>query len=212
MLSFAGSSLTAAAPLRKAPTEEQIPIQWLHLDIRDAKGVGDQTSIYAHPTRYDETYKPGIDVAKQSFTASRALLYSSHAYGEMAFAGVSDSLLMRGVTLTIYSPVAQELTISMRANNWLDRLDHVWLVDYETGVRTDLLTGDYSFDAAAGTTTARLAVEGEFPSPQISMGNELVPADETLTTKAGKFLWQNKMFIRVNGRIYDANGKLITAK
>ena len=212
VLSFAGSSLTAAAPLRKAPTEEQIPIQWLHLDIRDAKGVGDQTSIYAHPTRYDETYKPGIDVAKQSFTASRALLYSSHAYGEMAFAGVSDSLLMRGVPLTIYSPVAQELTISMRANNWLDRLDHVWLVDYETGVRTDLLTGDYTFDAAAGTTTARLAVEGEFPSPQISMGNELVPADETLMTKAGKFLWQNKMFIRVNGRIYDANGKLITAK
>jgi len=212
VLSFAGSSLAAAAPLRKAPTEEQIPIQWLHLDIRDAKGVGDQTSIYAHPTRYDETYKTGIDVAKQSFTASRALLYSSHAYGEMAFAGVSDSLLMRGVTLTIYSPVAQELTISMRANNWLGRLDHVWLVDYETGVRTDLLTGDYTFDAAAGTTTARLAVEGEFPSPQISMENELVPADETLTTKAGKFLWQNKMFIRVNGRIYDANGKLITAK
>ncbi len=206
-ISFAGSSIVASVPFRRvAAQEETVRLQWIHLDIQDTTGVGDHTSILAHPMRYDETYKPGIDVAKQSFTASRALLYSSHAYGEMAFAGVSDSLLMRGVPLTIYSPVAQELTISMRANNWLDRLDHVWLVDYETGVRTDLLIGDYTFDAAAGTTTARLVLEGQFKTPQIITGNEDVQ-DES--TKPVKYIYQDKMYIKIDGVLYDATGKLV---
>ena len=209
-ISFAGSSIVASVPFRRvAAQEETVRLQWIHLDIQDTTGVGDHTSILAHPMRYEEAYKPGIDVAKQSFTASRALLYSSHAYGEMAFAGVSDSLLMRGVPLTIYSPVAQELTISMRANNWLDRLDHVWLVDYETGVRTDLLIGDYTFDAAAGTTAGRLVLEGQFKTPQIITGNEDVQ-DES--TKPIKYIYQDKMYIQIGDKVYDATGKLVNKK
>ena len=84
-LSFEASSLAflsqvAPAPRRaKIATEEPTRIQWIHVDLKDANGVGDQTSIYAHPTRYDDTYKTGIDVSKQSLTASRAVVYSSHA-------------------------------------------------------------------------------------------------------------------------------------
>ena len=209
-ISFEGSSIVAAVPQRRTAVEEEpVRLQWIHLDIQDTNGVGDHTSILAHPMRYEEAYKPGIDVAKQSFTASRALLYSSHAYGEMAFAGVSDSLLMRGVTLTIYSPVAQELTISMRANNWLDRLDHVWLVDYETGVRTDLLIGDYTFDAAAGTTAGRIVLEGQFKTPQIITGNEDVQ-DES--TKPVKYIYEDKMYIQIGDKVYDATGKLVNKK
>ena len=209
-ISFEGSSIVAAVPQRRTAVEEEpVRLQWIHLDIQDTTGVGDHTSILAHPMRYEEAYKPGIDVAKQSFTASRALLYSSHAYGEMAFAGVSDSLLMRGVPLTIYSPVAQELTISMRANNWLDRLDHVWLVDYETGVRTDLLIGDYTFDAAVGTTAGRIVLEGQFKTPQIITGNEDVQ-DES--TKPVKYIYEDKMYIQIGDKVYDATGKLVNKK
>ena len=174
-----------------------------------SNGVGDHTSILAHPTRYEEAYKPGIDVAKQSFTASRALLYSSHAYGEMAFAGVADSLLERGVALTVYNPTAQPLTLSMRNNNWLDRLAHVWLVDYETGVRTDLLIGDYTFDAPAGTIGGRFVLEGQFKTPQIITGNEDVQ-DES--TKPVKYIYEDKMYIQIGDKVYDATGKLVNKK
>ena len=212
-LSFEASSLAflsqvAPAPRRaKIATEEPTRIQWIHVDLKDANGVGDQTSIYAHPTRYDDTYKTGIDVSKQSLTASRAVVYSSHAYGEMAFAGVSDSLLARGIAMTIYSPKAQELTFSMRENNWLNRLSSVWLIDNETGYRTDLLWSTYTFDAPEGTTAGRFTIAGEFYAPQIATGMEGTSVQDN---KARKVLVDQKMYILVNGQVFDATGKMVT--
>lgn len=203
------SIIVAAAPRRRVTAaEEPTRIQWIHLDIASADGKGDQTSIYSHPTRYEQTYKTGIDVAKQSLTASRALLYSSHAYGEMAFAGVADELLEQGVALTVYSPKAQELTISMRENEWLNRMAFVWLIDKATGAQIDLLESDYSFSAEAGTTAGRFILMGAFFAPQITTDNGTVQGDDE-DIKAKKFIYKDKMYIQINGVIYDATGKLV---
>ena len=209
-LVFDGSNVTVPtlAPRRVAAVEEATRIQWMHLDIKDANGLGDQTSIYSHPTRYEQTYKTGIDVAKQSLTASRALLYSSHAYGEMAFAGVADELLEQGVALTVYSPKAQELTISMRENEWLNRMAFVWLSDKATGAQIDLLESDYSFSAEAGTTAGRFILMSAFFAPQITTDNGTVQGDDE-DIKAKKFIYKDKMYIQINGVIYDATGKLV---
>ena len=207
-LSFAGSSIVAAAPRRRVQAaKEETRIQWIHLDILNADGEGDQTSIYSHPTRYEQTYKTGIDVAKQSLTASRAIIYSSHAYGDMAFAGVADSLLESGVALTVYSPVAQELTFSLRDNDWLNRMEYVWLIDKEEGVRIDLLNGYYTFNASEGTTRGRFFIQGQFKAPQVA--TELEPtSDSSLKGRdIRKVIINQKMFIEVNGRLYDATGK-----
>ncbi len=208
-LVFDGSNVTVPtlAPRRVAAVEEATRIQWMHLDIKDANGLGDQTSIYSHPTRYDQTFKMGVDEEKQSLTASRALLYSSHAYGEMAFAGVADELLEQGVALTVYSPKAQELTISMRENEWLNRMASVWLIDKATGAQIDLLESDYSFSAEAGTTAGRFILMGAFFAPQITTDNGTVQGDEDI--KAKKFIYKDKMYIQINGVIYDATGKLV---
>ena len=209
-LVFDGSNVTVPtlAPRRVAAVEEATRIQWMHLDIKDANGLGDQTSIYSHPTRYDQTFKMGVDEEKQSLTASRALLYSSHAYGEMAFAGVADELLEQGVALTVYSPKAQELTISMRENEWLNRMVSVWLIDKATGAQIDLLESDYSFSAEAGTTAGRFFLMGAFFAPQITTDNGTVQGDDE-DIKAKKFIYKDKMYIQINGVIYDATGKLV---
>ncbi len=207
---FDGSSVTVPtlAPRRRvAAVEEPQRIQWMHLDITDANGAGDQTSVYSHPTRYAQTFQSGIDEEKQSLTATRALIYSSHAYGEMAFAGVSDELLEQGVALTVYSPKAQELTISMRENEWLNRMAFVWLIDQAIGAQIDLLESDYSFNAEAGTTAGRFILMGAFFAPQITTDNGNVQSDEDI--KATKFIYNDKMYIQINGVIYDATGKLV---
>ncbi len=208
-----GSSLTFTPAVSPAPrrrvqaAKEETRIQWIHLDILNADGEGDQTSIYSHPTRYEQTYKTGIDVAKQSLTASRAIIYSSHAYGDMAFAGVADSLLESGVALTVYSPAAQELTFSLRDNDWLNRMESVWLIDKEEGVRIDLLNGYYTFNASEGTTRGRFFIQGQFKAPQVA--TELEPtSDSSLKGREiRKVIINQKMFIEVNGRLYDATGK-----
>jgi len=208
-ISFAGSSIVAAAPRRVAAGDEEVRLQWLHLDIKAADGIGDQTSILSHPTRYEESYKTGIDVAKQSLTASRAILYSTHAYGDMAFAGVSDSKLTNGIPLVVYSPKAQELTISMRENNWLNRLTSVWLIDHETGIRTDLLWSTYTFDATEGTAKGRFTLMGEFKAPQVTTGLENGQSEQEPSTKARKVIIEDKIYIQLNGHMYDSTGKKV---
>ena len=208
-ISFAEETVAILAPHRMESTEEEVRIQWIHLDVKDADGVGDQTSIYSHPTRYEQNYQTGIDVVKQSLTASRALIYSSHVYGEMAFAGVADSLLEQGVALTVYSPKEQQLTISMRENKWLNRMAAVWLIDHETGQSTDLLWNDYTFDAVTGTMSGRFSVKGVFYAPGVmtDLQNDGMMNDGMM--KARKVIMDQKIYIMVNGLLYDATGRLV---
>ncbi len=198
---------TVSAP-RRAAYKENIQTEWIHLDVKDGNGVGDHTSVFVHPDRFEATYQTGIDVAKQSLTAARALIYSSHAYGEMAFAGVADVLLENGVALTVYSPKEQELTISMRKNDWLNRMAFVWLIDQATGAQIDLLDSDYSFEVEAGTTAGRFILMGAFFAPQITTDNGNVQSDDE-HIKVTKFIYNDKMYIQINGVIYDATGRLV---
>lgn len=208
-LSFAGTTIETLLPRRQSPADETTPVQWIQLEIADSDGEGDRTSIYSHPTRYGQTYQTGIDVAKLSFEATRALIYSSHAYGEMAFAGVSDESIEQGVALTVYSPSEQELTFSLRENDWLGRLDKVWLVDKQTGTRTNLRTSDYAFQAVAGTTTGRFLIQGQFSTPQ---GNERIENESLELRGATKVMIKDQLYIRINGHMYDVTGKLVTNK
>ena len=210
-ISFASTELQTLTPRRRVAAEDEPErIQWIHLDIKDGNGIGDHTSIITHPTRYEQTYKNGIDVAKQSLTASRAILYSSHAYGEMAFAGVADSLLERGIPLTLFSPREQELTFSMRDNNWLDRLAFVWLVDQEAGTRTDLMANDYTCVVTGGTTAGRFLIQGVFRVPSVT--TDIQNNGSIDMTRPRKVIIDQKMYIIVNGSMYDATGKLVITK
>lgn len=166
----ANFTFAAQAPRKQSAAEALTETEWVHLDIFDAYGEGDETSLFVHPTRFEQTYKTGIDMAKQSLTASRAILYTTHAYGDMAFAGVADSLLENGIDLVVYSPSAQELTFSLRENKFLNRLEYLWLADNETGARTDLLMNDYTCRADAGTAKGRFVLNGRFKAPQIATG------------------------------------------
>ena len=211
-LDFSKDNFGLQAPRRRVAEDETIQTEWLHLDARDANGTGDHTSIFVHPNRFLDTYETGIDVAKQSFEASRALIYSTHAYGEMAFAGVSDELLEKGIPLTLYSPAEQKLTISMRENRWLDRMAFVWLIDKETGARTDLLMNDYRFIAPQGTTTGRFFIQGQFFAPQVATDIQNTQSDDQPGNVARKLLIDQKIYIQVNGKLYDTTGKLVIDK
>ena len=211
-LNFGGTSPAQGIAPRRSYKNTQTETEWIHVALSDADEKGDNTSIFAHPDRFETGYETGIDVAKQSLTASRAIIYSSHAYGDMAFAGVADSLLEKGVALTVYSPAAQELTIALRDNNWLNRLASVWLIDKEEGMRIDLLNGYYTFRAEAGTTRGRFFIQGRFNAPNTTTDLLNGLSDEEQNAKPRKVLIDNKMYILFNGQIFDATGKLVNKK
>ena len=170
-------TFAASAPRKQSTAEALTETEWVHLDIFDAYGEGDETSLFVHPTRFEQTYKTGIDVAKQSLTAPRPIIYSTHAYGDMAFAGIADSLLENGIDIAVYSPAAQQLTFSLRENKFLNRLEYLWLADNETGARTDLLMDDYTCRADAGTIKGRFVLNGRFKAPQITTNIDNIHTD-----------------------------------
>ena len=206
-LTFGKENMIVAAPRRIKAVEEETRVQWIQLDIQDAKGEGDQTSVYSHPDRYNNTYQTGIDVSKQMITGPHAIVYSLQSYGAMAFAGVADEVLERGVSLTVYSPVAQELTISMRDNDWLNRLEKVYLLDNEISQSVDLLLQDYTFDAKEGTTEGRFFLYGVFKALQGT--TDIQNGEASDGKQVRKLLIMDKMYIEVNGQLYDATGKQV---
>ncbi len=176
-LVFGTEAFIYRAPRHQTEMEAQTETEWLQLDLTDDKGQTDQTGVFAHPTRFTDSYEAGIDMAKQSLASTRPILYTTHAYGDMAFAGVSDEALEQGIALTFNNPAAQTLTLSLRDNEWLNRMAYVWLLDNETGERTDLLMDDYRFTAPAGTTAGRLVLQGRFYAPQVATGLDETGAD-----------------------------------
>lgn len=172
-LHFETNSFTFSAPRRRIPQEEETETEWLQLLLIRGDETSDETSLFAHPTRFGYDYEAGIDVAKQSLTAMRPLLYSMQTYGEMAFAGVSDAALENGVPLVVYSPNEQELSISLGEKEFLNRLSNIYLLDNETGDAVDLLYEDYTFTAAGGTTSDRFVLQGRYKSKEITTGLDL---------------------------------------
>jgi len=158
-LSFESNSFTFAAPQRREASE--LETEWIALELYADEQISDETHLYSHPERFENAYKIGIDVAKQSLSAARPLLYSTHSYGDMAFAGIPDSILTAGVPIVVYSPSEQPLRIAMRDNNFLHRLQHLYITNSENGSSTDLMVGDYSFTAGSGTNN-RFRIQAQF--------------------------------------------------
>ena len=184
-----------------------IPTQWLPLTICNPAGdVLDQTNVFIHPEKFSPEYEPGYDVAKQSLVGGKALLYSELPCGKLAFAAVPDSLAETRIPLTAYAATDGEYIFSMVDNNYLGRLQYVFLHDTQTGLVVDLLEHDCIAKLVQGTNAGRFYIQCVFAAeaPEISTGvNHL----EKESDKAQKIIYNDKVYIIYQGRVYDMTGR-----
>ena len=87
---------------------------------------------------------------------------------------------------------------------------YVWLVDHETGARTDLLWDTYTFEATEGTVCGRFTIEGVFRAPQITTDIENAEMMNDEMMKVRKVLINQKMYILRGDQMYDATGKKVS--
>ena len=199
------STSASSAPSRE--WNATIPAQWLHLTINNQAGdVLDKTSVFIHPEKFTPEYESGYDVAKQSLVGGKALLYSELPCGKLAFAAVPDSLAETRIPLTVYAATDGEYAFSMVDNNYLGRLQYVFLHDTQTGLVVDLLEHDCIAEMAQGTNAGRFYIQCVFAAeaPEISTGvNHL----EKESDKAQKIIYNDKVYIIYQGRVYDMTGR-----
>ena len=209
IVSFESAVAAQQAPRRLSA--QNVPTQWLQLYYGANENMADQTNIYLHPMRFTTDYQPGYDGVKMSTSGTRPFVWSSLSYGELAFAALPDSVAEQGIALTVFAPSAQAMTFSLRENDWLSRLQSVYLLDREQQTLTDLLQNDYSYDAAAGTTAGRFVVYPIFRAPDMTDGVELPDMAVVSFTAYGtnREIWVNGLSVGMALRCYDLMGRLV---
>lgn len=210
IVSFEPAVATQQAPRRLSA--QNVPTQWLQLYYGANENMADQTNIYLHPMRFTTDYQPGYDGVKMSTSGTRPFVWSSLSYGELAFAALPDSVATEmGIALTVFAPTAQAMTFSLRENDWLSRLQSVYLLDREQQTLTDLLQNDYSYDAAAGTSAGRFVVYPMFRAPDMTDGVELPDMTVVSFTAYGtnREIWVNGLSVGMALRCYDLMGRLV---
>ena len=86
--------------------------------------------------------------------------------------------------------------------------ESLYLYDIQEQTYTRVETGaSYTFTASDKNVHTRFVLTRN--APQIATGVGEVPSDQVQGTKAKKLLIENKMFIMVNGMLYDATGKVV---
>ena len=205
-LYFTGDKMELNISPRKA-WNASIPTQWLQLTIHNQYGDRlDETGIYTHPEKFSMNYQSGYDVAKQSLAEGAALLYSELPYGKLAFAAVPDSLAETRIPLTAYAAAEGEYIFSMVESNYLGRLQYVFLHDMQTGLVADLLERDCAVKLAQGTNAERFYIQCVFAAeaPEISTGVNHLKSEPN---QAQKILYNDKVYIIYQGRVYDMTGR-----
>ena len=86
--------------------------------------------------------------------------------------------------------------------------ESLYLLDTENNTYTQVMTGNaYYFTTTDKAAHSRFILTRK--NPQITTGVEEPTSDSSLKGRARKLLIEDKMFIMVNGMLYDATGKVV---
>ena len=184
--------------------------QWIRLFCGNNTGMQDETTVYLHPDKFSMDYQTGYDVIKLSKQGTLPFVWSALPYGDMAFAALPDSVAERGIALAVFAPTADEMYFSLEENNWLMRLEHLWLLDKEEQIQTDLLENDYSWLASAGVSRGRFFL---YPvvrnAPDNNTGWNELHTDDFVAYAMGKTIVVEHLTTGRVLRCYDTTGQLI---
>ena len=123
-----------------------------------------------------------------------------------AFNSLPEAVAELPIPVGYIAPIAGQYTFSLVEGDY-SSVEHVWLTDYETSSTVDLLNGAYVFEAVKETNNTRFALN-IILKPESDTPTGMDEIDETGDGPT-KFIYEDKMFIKQNGVIYDATGKRV---
>ena len=170
--------------------------------------------IFARGSRYDDRL---IVLEREDFTRRYESGWDGEAWGGSDLSPMVYITNEAGVDEAVSAiPEFEGTVITFKAGEDSEyRLDFVYddeeslyLFDTENNTYTQIMTGEsyyFSTDDKAPHSRFILTRRG----PQIATGVGEVPSDQVQGTKAKKLLIENKMYILLNGALYDATGKAV---
>lgn len=191
------------APGRRVEAEEkeiEIPLYMEAGEFRDAL-------TYLIQSDYTEAFEFNADMYKMlNNKDTRVNLYGLMESTEMSFVAVNAETMNASVPVGFSVPAAGEFTIGL-SNDQISGVQSVWLTDNEMNITWDLMSGDYEFNVGQKETnntrfTLRIVMTPQTPT-DIGGGGEPDRRD------VRKVIFNDKLYIIVDGKVYDATGKTV---
>ena len=191
-------------PARLMPGTMSDQEAYIRLTGADAK---DQMGVIVGEA-YSEAYDDNADLAKIMSSDNSLKSYLRYAGMDLAYVALNPALAKEWIPVIVRIPAAGDYTYSLTGSSKVDALEAIWLNDSQTGIKTDLLTDPYTFHSdVTGTISDRFYINAIIAPREnpTDIGNLIDEKAE----KPVKFMFNNNIYIRYQGAIYDATGKQV---
>ena len=155
---------------------------------------------------FSPAYEINADLEKMMGNMSIYTIYNGY---NLAFNALSPTNAEERIPMGYVVPNIGEYTFNLDERGDLDDIEHIYLLDHDSSITTDLMEDIYTFTATEKKNDHRFAISVILKAEE----EEETPTHlETLEWDSAhpyKFIYQDKMYILRNGVIYDAMGKQV---
>lgn len=200
------------APARR--TEEVVKDVEVAIVLEQDEAHTDQMDFLINNI-YTEDFERDADFTKM-MNATNLNLYGVHPYDNLSFVAIDNNTARGSVAIGYQVPQAGEYTLRMSDKPYImwDKIEALYVTDHEMSpeIITDIMSEPYRFTVAnAETNYTRFTVSVILKVEEDDGGGDVgTGVDNTTNNNTPcKFIYQDKMYILLNGVIYDAMGKQV---
>ena len=210
-LTFAatGERDNSTLPIYAPKHEQEMPIVETGI-ILSSETASDKTTFLISDKYSAAEYEINADLEKMFGENSYTLAtYSLSNDTRLAYNAMSRTDATNVIPIGYRAPAEGEYTFAINPryaeNGDFERID---LIDYETGFVTNLLQSSYTFTSDRTQSDSRFALN-VVPQKETPTDVEPVTGDGAPATGARKVIIDNKLYIILNGKMYDAKGVMV---
>lgn len=161
--------------------------------------------------KYTADYEINADLEKLLGDGTSLRTYMRYGNMNMAYVAINEMLAKEWIPVTVRIPESGEYTYSLHDASIAGELEGVYLIDYQNGDKvTNLIEQSYTFSSTAGTINGRFAINAKAGERQTPTGIDAINAGGDINSdKPFKFIYHDKVYIWINGIIYDTTGKRV---
>lgn len=207
-LSFGASGRALKAPsiLRKHILDREIIVDFMLRDENDHTDAAGLTINNEYTDEFDmddkeKTIENGTQFMK---------VYTLMDGHRIAFNALPEETAQGLIPVGYIAPTSGTYTFTLPQGDYPE-LAHLWLIDNELNTQTDLLLEEYDFQTGAGQNDTRFTINLALSDHKTPTDIENVDGGNNghKVNLPEKFIYQDNLYIRHNGILYDGTGKRI---
>lgn len=209
-ITFGTANRKPSAPsYRTEEKPESIPEQQAYIVLSNEQSE-DMMGILVSE-KYTSEYETNADLEKLLSDGNTLRTYMHYGDMNMAYVAINEMLAKEWIPVSVRIPADGEYTFSLHEASIAGELEGVYLIDYQNGDKvTNLIEQSYTFSSTAGTINGRFSINAKTGERQTPTGIDAINAGGDINSdKPFKFIYHDKVYIWINGVIYDTTGKRV---